>query len=116
MRALLVAGARPNFIKVAPILRALAEEGHEGILVHTRQHHDYEMSGAFFEDLEIPEPDHHLGVGSGTHPVQTVRCMEAFEPVLRDELGCRLTHVEAGLRSRDWSMSCSASRDYLNAG
>jgi UDP-N-acetylglucosamine 2-epimerase (non-hydrolysing) len=137
MRALLVAGARPNFMKVAPILRALADGGHRGVLVHTGQHYDYEMSGAFFEDLEIPEPDYFLGVGSASHAVQTARCMEAFEPVLRevrpdwvvvvgdvnstlacalvtaklrDELGCRLAHVEAGLRSGDWSMPEEVNR------
>jgi UDP-N-acetylglucosamine 2-epimerase (non-hydrolysing) len=131
VRALIVAGARPNFIKVAPILRALAAAGHEGVLVHTGQHYDARMSDAFFRDLGIPEPDHHLGAGSGSHAVQTARVMEAFEPVLeevrpewlvvvgdvnstlacalvaakrKDELGCRIAHVEAGLRSGDWRM------------
>ena len=61
MRALVVAGARPNFMKVAPILRALSEEGHRGVLVHTGQHYDAAMSDAFFHDLELPAPDYHLG-------------------------------------------------------
>ncbi len=137
MRALVVAGARPNFMKVAPILRALAAAGHPGILVHTGQHYDARMSDAFFRDLELPAPDHHLGVGSGSHAVQTARVMEAFEPVLletrpdwlvvvgdvnstlacalvasklRRETGCRIAHVEAGLRSGDWRMPEEANR------
>ena len=131
MRALVVAGARPNFMKVAPVLAALRREGHEAVLVHTGQHYDVRMSDAFFADLGLPEPDFHLGVGSGTHAVQTARVMEAFEPVLREvrpdwmvvvgdvnstlacalvasklreETGVRTAHVEAGLRSRDWRM------------
>ncbi len=131
MKAIVVAGARPNFMKVAPILRALAAAGHRGVLVHTGQHYDAAMSDAFFADLELPAPDHHLGVGSGTHAQQTARVMEKFEPVLREEspdwvvvvgdvnstiacalvaaklreeVGCRVAHVEAGLRSNDWRM------------
>ena len=131
MRALLVAGARPNFMKVGPILTALRGAGHQGVLVHTGQHYDTRMSDSFFADLELPDPDHHLGVGSGSHAQQTARVMERFEPVLvevrpdwlvvvgdvnstlacalvaaklREELGCRIAHVEAGLRSRDWRM------------
>lgn len=131
MRALVVAGARPNFMKVAPILRALQENGHEGILVHTGQHYDVRMSDAFFKDLGLPDPQYHLGVGSGSHAAQTARVMEAFEPVLlqeapdwlivvgdvnstlacalvasklREQLGVRIAHVEAGLRSGDWNM------------
>lgn len=131
MRVMLVAGARPNFMKVAPVLRALNASGDEVILVHTGQHYDYEMSGAFFEDLELPEPDHYLNVGSGSHAVQTAHVMEAFEPVLlerrpdwvvvvgdvnstlacalvsaklKEVTGTRIAHVEAGLRSYDWRM------------
>ncbi len=131
MRVMLVAGARPNFMKVAPVLHALARAGHQPVLLHTGQHYDARMSDAFFQDLELPEPDYHLGVGSGTHAQQTARIMEAFEPVLmearpdwvvvvgdvnstvgcalvaaklEEELGCRIAHVEAGLRSRDWRM------------
>ena len=82
MKVLVVAGARPNFVKVAPVLSALAAEGHEGVLVHTGQHYDASMSDAFFADLGLPAPDYHLGVGSASHAVQTARVMEAFEPVL----------------------------------
>ena len=126
-----VAGARPNFMKVSPILRALKRAGHESVLVHTGQHYDVQMSGRFFEDLDLPPPDFNLEVGSGTHTVQTARVMERFEPVVRDLrpdwvvvvgdvnstmacalttaqlrplLGCQLAHVEAGLRSHDWDM------------
>ena len=137
MRALVVAGARPNFMKVAPVLRALEAAGHRGVLVHTGQHYDVKMSDAFFRDLALPEPDHHLGVGSGSHAVQTARVMEAFEPVLLaerpdwvvvvgdvnstiacalvaaklgEETGCRIAHVEAGLRSGDWRMPEEVNR------
>lgn len=137
MRIVVVAGARPNFMKVAPILSALRDAEHEGVLVHTGQHYDARMSDAFFEDLGLPEPAHHLGVGSGTHAKQTARVMEAFEPVLqetrpdwvvvvgdvnstlacalvaaklKEELGCGIAHVEAGLRSRDWRMPEEVNR------
>jgi len=137
MKVLLVAGARPNFMKVAPILKELAKQGHEAVLVHTGQHYDAQMSAAFFRDLELPEPDHYLGVGSASHAVQTARVMEAFEPVLLEErpdwvvvvgdvnstlacalvtaklgyeIGCRLAHVEAGLRSHDWRMPEEVNR------
>ncbi len=118
-------------MKVAPILRKMREVGEEGLLVHTGQHYDFQMSAAFFEQLGIQEPDFHLGVGSGSHATQTARIMQTFEPVLcesrpdwlvlvgdvnstlacalvavklKAELGCRIAHVEAGLRSRDWNM------------
>ncbi len=137
MKALVVAGARPNFVKVAPLLRALRAAGHESVLVHTGQHYDDAMSGSLFHDLAIAEPDHHLGVGSGTHAAQTARIMERFEPVLVDvrpdwvvvvgdvnstlacalvaaklraDLGCRIAHVEAGLRSGDWTMPEEVNR------
>src|SRR5690606_29216549 len=136
MRTLVVAGARPNFMKVAPILPALEAAGHEGVLVHTGQHYDAAMSDAFFRDLALPAPDHHLGVGSGSHAVQTARIMQAFEPVLeevlpdwlvvvgdvnstlacalvaskRKDLGVRIAHVEAGLRSGDWRMPEEVNR------
>jgi len=87
-----VVGARPNFMKIAPILEAMKKYpqlqpiprnyGGQGVvLVHTGQHYDYEMSGVFFEDLDIPEPDVHLGVGSGSHAVQTAKIMIEFEKV-----------------------------------
>jgi UDP-N-acetylglucosamine 2-epimerase (non-hydrolysing) len=134
---MLVAGARPNFMKVAPVLAALTADGHAGVLVHTGQHYDEQMSDAFFRDLGLPEPHHYLEVGSGTHAAQTARVMLAFEPVLRrerpdwvvvvgdvnstlacalvavklrPELGCRIAHVEAGLRSHDWRMPEEVNR------
>jgi UDP-N-acetylglucosamine 2-epimerase (non-hydrolysing) len=124
-------------MKVAPILRALPAAGHQRVLVHTGQHYDARMSDAFFRDLGLPEPDFHLGVGSGSHAVQTARVMESFEPVLgevrpdwvvvvgdvnstlacalvavkcKEELGCRVAHVEAGLRSGDWRMPEEVNR------
>lgn len=133
----MVAGARPNFMKVAPVLRALHAAGHEGILVHTGQHYDAAMSDTFFEELGIPAPTHHLGVGTASHAVQTARIMEAFEPVLleerpewvivvgdvnstmaaalvavklKGETGSRVAHVEAGLRSNDWRMPEEVNR------
>jgi UDP-N-acetylglucosamine 2-epimerase (non-hydrolysing) len=82
MKIILVAGARPNFMKIAPIIRAIKSFNQinqrnliNSKLVHTGQHYDYEMSKVFFEDLEIPEPDIYLGVGSGTHAEQTGRVM-----------------------------------------
>lgn len=132
MKFLLIAGARPNFMKIAPILEAFRERQREGVdlqvrLVHTGQHYDSRMSDSFFEDLGIPEPDINLGVGSGSHAQQTARVMVAFEEVcLKDrpdwvvvvgdvnstmactitakKLGIRVAHVEAGLRSFDMSM------------
>ena len=118
-------------MKVAPILRALKSAGHDAILVHTGQHYDVRMSDSFFADLHMPAPDHHLGVGSASHAVQTARIMERFEPVLLQEradwvvvpgdvnstlacalvtvklkpvIGTRIAHLEAGLRSHDWRM------------
>lgn len=137
MKAMLIAGARPNFMKIAPILAELDRRGFESVLVHTGQHYDHDMSGSFFEQLGIREPDVHLGVGSGSQAVQTARIMEAFEPVLlrerpdwlvtvgdvnstmatalvaaklQPELGCGIAHVEAGLRSGDWAMPEEVNR------
>ena len=135
MKAVVVAGARPNFMKVAPILAALDRDGAQHVFVHTGQHYDVSMSDAFLRDLSLPEPAWHLGVGSGTHAQQTARVMESFEPVLEAErpdwvivvgdvnstLACalvtakldrgpRLAHVEAGLRSRDWTMPEEVNR------
>lgn len=126
---LVVAGARPNFMKVAPLLHALARfpESFEVRLIHTGQHYDAGMSDVFFQELDLPQPDRFLGVGSGSHAEQTARIMVAFETVCVEEkpdlvvvvgdvnstlacaltakkLGIRVAHVEAGLRSRDWSM------------
>lgn len=137
MKVLVVAGARPNFMKVAPVLQALERAGHQRVFVHTGQHYDASMSDAFFRDLGLPIPDQHLGVGSGSHARQTARVMEAFEPVLqetrpdwvvvvgdvnstlacalvasklRQSHGCRIAHVEAGLRSNDWDMPEEVNR------
>ncbi len=134
---MLVAGARPNFMKIAPVLKALDKAGHRTILVHTGQHYDDRMSDSFFRDLDIRAPDHHLNVGSGSHAAQTARIMEAFEPVLlearpdwvlvpgdvnstvacalvtvklKEETGARLAHLEAGLRSYDWRMPEEVNR------
>jgi UDP-N-acetylglucosamine 2-epimerase len=86
MKLLCIAGARPNFMKVAPLMEAFRR--HPGIkakLVHTGQHYDQTMSGLFFRQLGIPEPDVNLGVGGGTHAVQTAAIMQAFEPVVLKE-------------------------------
>lgn len=86
---IIVAGARPNFPKVAPIIRAfkaLAKiKRPEVVLVHTGQHYDYKMSKVFFDELGLSRPDHYLGVGSGSHAVQTAKVMTAFERVLLRE-------------------------------
>ncbi|GIV54935.1 MAG: UDP-N-acetylglucosamine 2-epimerase (non-hydrolyzing) [Candidatus Kapaibacterium sp.] len=128
-RILSIVGARPNFMKVAPIARALgAYADHlEHAICHTGQHYDYAMSQAFFEDLDLPAPAFYLGVGSGSHAEQTARIMLAFEPVCREwgpdlvivvgdvnstvactltavKLGIETAHVEAGLRSFDRTM------------
>lgn len=123
-----VVGARPNFVKVAPVLKEMRNfSQYEPVLVHTGQHYDYTMSKAFFDDLELPQPDVYLGVGSGSHAEQTARIMVEFEKVCIKEkpelvmvygdvnstLACSITaaklclpvaHVEAGLRSFDRSM------------
>jgi len=128
MHILHVVGARPNFMKAAPVIRALrAHNGVRQTLVHTGQHYDATMSDVFFQQLGMPEPDRNLGVGSGTHAQQTAAVMTVFEPVLNErkpdlvlvygdvnstiaaalvcsKLGVRVGHVEAGLRSRDRSM------------
>ena len=127
MRAILVAGARPNFMKVAPVLWALEPRGVEVLLVHSGQHYDAAMSDVFFDELGIRAPDLNLNVGSGSHAVQTARIMERFEAVVDDyrpdvvlvpgdvnstvacglvaaKAGAHLAHIEAGLRSRDWNM------------
>jgi UDP-N-acetylglucosamine 2-epimerase (non-hydrolysing) len=126
-RVLNIVGARPNFMKMAPILRELARQPFESYLVHTGQHYDETMSRVFFQDLKMPDPEFNLEVGSGTHAVQTARIMERFDEVCRtvqpnlvivagdvnSTLACALTaaklqipvaHIEAGLRSFDRSM------------
>src|SRR6201991_2639446 len=129
LKVINVVGARPNFMKVAPIVAAMKArpDSFQPLVVHTGQHYDTAMSDSFFTDLDLPKPDIHLGVGSGSHAVQTAAVMERFEPVLLKEkpdwvivvggvnstiacalvsvkLGIKVAHVEAGLRSRDRSM------------
>ncbi len=127
MKFLHVVGARPNFMKAAPVYRSLARSGHEQVLVHTGQHYDALMSDVFFKALEIPNPDESLNVGSGSHAQQTAAILSKFEPVVLArqpdavlvygdvnstvaatlvcaKLGIRVAHVEAGLRSYDRSM------------
>src|SRR6266853_279713 len=150
-KVMIVVGARPNFMKAAPLIIAIREHNQkaaalsadphqpeagtiQGVLVHTGQHYDESMSGSFFVDLELPKPDIHLGIGSGSHAVQTAEIMRQFEGVVCAErpdvvvvvgdvnstLACALVvakiafdssgsrpliaHVEAGLRSFDMSM------------
>ena len=127
MHVLHVVGARPNFMKAAPVIRALREAGARQTLVHTGQHYDTNMSDVFFAQLEMPAPDVNLEVGSGSHAMQTAAIMTRFEPVLLRQrpdvvlvygdvnstiaaalvcakLDLRVGHVEAGLRSFDRSM------------
>jgi UDP-N-acetylglucosamine 2-epimerase (non-hydrolysing) len=128
-KILLVVGARPNFMKIAPLMAALAElpKRFQQVLVHTGQHYDAEMSDVFFRELEMPPPAVNLEVGSGSHAQQTAQIMMRFEPVLQAhspdwvvvpgdvnstiacalvaaKLGIRVAHLEAGLRSFDRSM------------
>lgn len=129
IKVVVVAGARPNFVKVGPILKAMKARPEEflPVLVHTGQHYNEEMSDAFFRDLAIDQADYYLSVGSGTHAEQTAKVMLALEPVLDKEQpdwvivvgdvnstaagavtavkkGIRAAHVEAGLRSFDRTM------------
>lgn len=122
-----VVGARPNFVKAAPVLRAIQQTGIRQTLVHTGQHYDHKMSDVFFTQLSIPDPDVNLGVGSGSHAAQTADIMKHFEPVVLERkpdivlvygdvnstvaaaLVCAkllipVAHVEAGLRSFDRTM------------
>ena len=127
-KLILVAGARPNFMKIAPLMHALnGNKNIKPVLVHTGQHYDVKMSGQFFEELNIPAPDINLEVGSASHAVQTARIMEGFEQVCLNEkpdyvlvvgdvnstaactlvaskLGIKTIHYEAGLRSNDRTM------------
>jgi UDP-N-acetylglucosamine 2-epimerase (non-hydrolysing) len=135
----LVAGARPNFMKLAPVVRAIkAQDGVSFRIVHTGQHYDPSMNDVFFDELGIPAPDVHLGVGSGSHGQQTARIIEGYEAHLMErrpaatvvfgdvnstvacalaaaKLGVPIAHVEAGLRSFDRSMPEEINRVLTDA-
>ena len=139
----LIAGARPNFMKIAPIIEAINKAHEKGSdlsyrLIHTGQHYDQNMSGSFFEQLRLPEPDINLGIGSGTQAVQAAGIMVGYEKVLIQEksnlcvvvgdvtstMACAITaqkmhvpvaHVEGGLRSGDWSMPEEVNRIVTDA-
>lgn len=140
LRIINVVGARPNFMKIAPVIEEMRRRPDriEPLLVHTGQHYDESMSDSFFEDLEIPRPDINLEVGSGTHSEQTARVMIAFEQVLlkrpadwvvvvgdvnstmaaaivASKTGVRVAHVEAGLRSLDRTMPEEINRVVTDA-
>jgi len=139
LKVLSVVGARPNFMKIAPLLLEMQKEkGMSSLLVHTGQHYDEEMSDLFFRDLEIRPPDIHLGVGSGTQAVQTAKVMVAFESelekaepdlllvvgdvnstlacsVVAAKAGVPIGHIEAGLRSFDRSMPEEINRIVTDA-
>src|SRR4051794_10794416 len=87
MKIVHILGTRPNFVKMAPVIAAARERfgAASSVVVHTGQHYDRAMSEIFFEELGVPEPDHMLGVGSGSHGEQTARVLERLEPVLRAE-------------------------------
>lgn len=133
MRLVVLVGARPNFIKIGPLMPALAEAGIDAAIAHTGQHYDASMSDVFFSDLELPQPQWFLGVGSGTHAVQTAKAMIALEELLVAErpdallvvgdvnstlagalaaskIGVPVVHLEAGLRSWDMSMPEEVNR------
>ena len=129
MKIVNVVGARPNFMKIAPLMRAYKQynDSINPVLVHTGQHYDETMSKTFFEQLDIPRPDVNLGVGSGSHAEQTAKIMMSFEKLIKDakpdivvvvgdvnstmacsitaaKFGIKTAHVEAGLRSFDMTM------------
>ena len=127
MKVLTVVGTRPEFVQITPVSKALRQRGHVEILVHTGQHYDTNMSDVFFTDLDLPEPEVHLGVGSGSHAEQTGQIMIRAEQIMQQEtpdwvlvygdtnttiaaglaaakLGLPLAHIEAGLRSFDRAM------------
>lgn len=127
MKFLTIVGARPNFMKIAPFQRELGRRNHEFTCVHTGQHYDDSMSDTFFEELEIREPEHHLGVGSGSHATQTGQIMVELDDIIDQEdpdwvvvvgdvnstlagaivgakKSTRVAHIEGGIRSRNRDM------------
>lgn len=128
----IIAGARPNFMKIAPIIKTIQKKQEEGLdinfrLIHTGQHYDKNMSQAFFDELGIPKPDNNLGAGGGSQAEQTARIMIEYEKLLEEvnpdlcivvgdvtstmacsitakKAGVRVAHVEGGIRSGDWTM------------
>ena len=127
MKLLVVVGARPNFVKTAPVINALAGSDIDVAVLHTGQHYEHKMSGAFLDQLGFPKPDHMLGIGSGSHAEQTAAVLTGVERVLLNDrfdavlvpgdvnstlaaalaaakVGVPVIHLEAGLRSGDWTM------------
>jgi UDP-N-acetylglucosamine 2-epimerase (non-hydrolysing) len=139
MRILSVVGARPNFMKIGPLVRELRRvPGIEHVLVHTGQHYDDQMSAGFFRDLDLPEPQFNLEVGSGSHGEQTAEVMKRLEPLIVElrpdlvvvvgdvnstlagaltaaKLGVKVAHIEAGLRSFDRTMPEEINRKLTDA-
>ena len=136
----IIAGTRPNFVKIASIIHAIheSEENINYRLIHTGQHYDKNLSRNFFKDLKLPQPDHNLGVGSGSQAKQTAEIMMAYEKLLEDKvpdlcivvgdvtssMACavtakkmkvRVAHVEAGLRSYDWGMPEEINRVLIDS-
>ncbi len=128
-----ILAARPNFIKSAPVIKALANKGCNNVIVHTNQHYDFMMSQVFFQDLDIPDPNYHLGIGSGTHGTQTGESIIEIEKILVEEspkavlvygdvnsslagalaavkLNIPIYHIEAGCRSGDKTMAEEINR------
>jgi len=133
-----IIAARPNFIKAAPLIKELSDENYKNIIIHTNQHYDYKMSKIFFQELNIPEPDYHLGIKSGTHAEQTGRGLMSIEKVLLKEkpkalivygdvnstlagalaavkLHIPVFHVESGCRSFDKTMPEEVNRIMIDS-
>jgi UDP-N-acetylglucosamine 2-epimerase (non-hydrolysing) len=140
MKIDLIAGARPNFVKIASLIYAIRNKSTKISyrLIHTGQHYDEDLSGSFFKQLNLPQPDINLGIGSGTHAEQTSAIMLAYEAILLKDrpeiclvvgdvtssmacavtakkLNIKIAHVEAGLRSNDWSMPEEVNRVLIDS-
>src|SRR5262245_32424358 len=139
MKIVNVVGARPNFVKIAPLLREMRHHPEiVPVLVHTGQHHDWAMSERFFTELALPQPDMNLGVGGGSHAIQTAEIMKRLDPALESmrpdlvlvvgdvnstlaaaltavKMGISVAHVEAGLRSFDRTMPEEINRILTDA-